>query len=65
MNTDFSDGHTLRPKSKMNLSNSEDIRREMGRVYREARSGRLYLGDATKFIFMLSQIIRISELPKN
>jgi len=62
MNTGLTDGHTLKPLSKMNLSTSEDIRREMGRIYREARSGQLYLGDATKFIFILSQMIKLSRI---
>lgn len=47
---------------KINLSSCEDIRREMARVYREARSGKLPIGDATRLSYILVQIIKAHEL---
>lgn len=48
--------------TKINLANPEDIRREMSRVYREARAKTLDPGDAARFIYMLSQIAKAYEL---
>lgn len=48
--------------SKINLSNPEDIRREMARVYREARTMRLEPAEGAKLIYMLSQIAKAYEL---
>ena len=47
---------------KINLSSCEDIRREMARVYREARSGKLPISDATRLSYILVQIIKVHEL---
>lgn len=47
---------------KVNLSNPENIRQEMARVYREARGNKLDPADATKLIYMLSQIAKAYEL---
>ena len=44
------------PPSKVNLANPESIRQEMARVYREARANKLDPADATKLVYMLSQI---------
>ena len=48
--------------SKVNLANPESIRQEMARVYREARGNKLDAADATKLIYMLSQIAKAYEL---
>ena len=48
--------------SKVNLANPESIRQEMARVYREARGNKLDAADATKQIYMLSQIAKAYEL---
>ena len=48
--------------SKVNLANPESIRQEMARVYREARGGKLDPADATKLVYMLSQIGKLYEL---
>ena len=48
--------------SKINLATSEDVRREMARVYREARAGKLPISDATKFSYILTQILKAYEL---
>ena len=47
---------------KINLSTCEDIRREMARLYRDARTGRLPIGDATRLSYILVQIIKAHEI---
>ena len=49
------------PPSKVNLANPESIRQEMARVYREARGNKLDPADATKLVYMLSQIGKMYE----
>ena len=48
--------------AKINLSNAENIRQEMARVYREARTRQLDAADATKLIYMLGHILKAHEL---
>jgi len=50
------------PTPRINLSTSEDVRREMARVYREARSRTLAANEATKLVYMLTQILRATEV---
>jgi hypothetical protein len=50
------------PTPRINLATAEDIRREMGRVYREARSGKLPTSEATKLTYILTQILRATEV---
>ncbi len=47
---------------RINLSTSEDIRREMAKVYRDSRSNRIASHEGTKLIYMLSQILKAHEL---
>ena len=47
---------------KINLATCEDVRREMAKVYREARTGKLPISDATKFSYILTQILKAHEL---
>jgi hypothetical protein len=49
------------PTPRLNLSTSEDVRREMARVYREARSREIEPSEATKLVFILTQILRAHE----
>jgi len=49
------------PTTKINLATAEDIRREMGRVYREARNNKLPINEATKLTYILTQILRATE----
>lgn len=49
------------PTPRLNLSTSEDVRREMARIYREARSCQIKPNDATKLVFILTQILRAHE----
>jgi len=50
------------PSPRINLSTAEDIRREMGRVYREARNKILPTNEATKLTYVLTQILRATEV---
>lgn len=50
------------PTPKINLSTAEDVRREMGRVYREARNKTLATNEATKLTYILTQILRATEI---
>ena len=49
------------PTPRLNLSSSEDVRREMAKVYREARSRQIEPSEATKLVFILTQILRAHE----
>lgn len=51
-----------RPPPRLNLATGEDIKREMARVYRETRNGRIEATDATKLVFILTQILRAHEV---
>jgi len=56
-------GEVLSPTPpRINLSSAETIRQEMARVYREARSGQIDTNEASKLIYMLSQITKAYEL---
>jgi hypothetical protein len=50
------------PIPRINLSTSEDIRREMARVYREARSKKLLATEASKLVYILTQILKATEV---
>ena len=50
------------PTHRINLTTTEDVRREMARVYREARNKTLAANEATKLVYMLTQILRATEL---
>jgi len=49
------------PTPRLNLSSSEDVRREMAKVYREARSRQIESSEATKLVFILTQILRAHQ----
>ena len=49
------------PSPRLNLSTSEDVRREMAKVYRETRSRLIEPSEATKLVFILGQILRAHE----
>ena len=50
------------PLPRINLSTSEDIRREMARVYRDSRLNMIASNEGTKLIYMLSQILKAHEV---
>lgn len=47
---------------KIKLHSAEEIRAEMARVYREARTGRLASDQATRLVYILGQIAKVHEL---
>ncbi|SNX61213.1 hypothetical protein SAMN06296273_2666 [Nitrosomonas ureae] len=55
-------GIELIPTPKIKLANIEDCRREMARVYRDARTARIDSQDASRFVYILSQIGKMIEL---
>jgi hypothetical protein len=52
------------PHPRINLSTSEDIRREMAKVYRETRCNKLLPSNGTKLVFMLMSILKAYEISK-
>lgn len=50
------------PHPRINLSSSDDVRRELARVYRDARQSRIAVSDGTKLAFILSQILKALEV---
>jgi hypothetical protein len=62
-NTGFIDD----PTPRINLATSEDIRREMARVYRETRCNIILPSNGTKLVYMLINILKayeVSEIEK-
>jgi hypothetical protein len=49
------------PHPRINLSTSEDIRREMAKVYRETRCNKILPSNGTKLVFMLMSILKAYE----
>lgn len=52
------DGSTPR----INLATSEDVRREMSKIYRETRGRKIPAQEATRLIYVLTQILKAHEL---
>jgi len=50
------------PTPRINLSTSEDIRREMAKVYRETRCNKIMPNDGTKLVYMLVNILKAYEV---
>jgi hypothetical protein len=50
------------PTPRINLSTSEDIRREMAKVYRETRCNRILPSNGTKLVYMLINILKSYEV---
>jgi hypothetical protein len=49
------------PLPRINLSTSDDIRREMARVYRETRFNKILPNNGTKLVYMLINILKAYE----
>jgi len=47
---------------RINLATSDDVRREMAKVYRESRGGKIATSEATRLIYMLTQILKAHEV---
>jgi hypothetical protein len=55
------------PTPRINLATSEDIRREMAKVYRETRCNKIMPSNGTKLVYMLINILKayeVSEIEK-
>lgn len=50
------------PTPRINLSTSEDIRREMAKVYRETRGNKILPSNGTKLVYMLINILKAYEM---
>lgn len=53
---------------RINLATSEDIRREMAKVYRETRCNKILPTNGTKLVYMLINILKAyeaTEIEKN
>lgn len=50
------------PTPRINLSTSDDIRREMARVYRETRFNIISPANGTKLVYMLINILKAYEV---
>lgn len=49
------------PTPRINLATSEDIRREMAKVYRETRCNKILPNNGTKLVYMLINILKAYE----
>lgn len=49
------------PLPRINLSTSDDIRREMAKVYRETRFNKILPNNGSKLMYMLTSILRAYE----
>jgi hypothetical protein len=49
------------PRSRIKLATVKDVSRELGRLYREARTGRVATQDASRLANMLSILGRLIE----
>jgi hypothetical protein len=49
------------PLPRINLSTSDDIRREMARVYRETRFNKIMPNNGSKLVYMLINILKAYE----
>ena len=59
------DGATGRPEPtprEIKLKTADDVRLEMGKVYRDMRSGKTDAGEGTRLVYVLSQIGKMIEL---
>ena len=54
--------HVLPTPPTIHLKTADQVRIEMGKVYRDCRHGRLEVGDGAKLVFMLAQIGKMIEL---
>ena len=50
------------PTPRINLATSEDIRREMAKVYRETRCNKILPSNGTKLVYMLVNILKAYEV---
>lgn len=58
------EGQVLRaiPTPQLKLATIDDCRREMARVYRDARTGQTETADASRLVYMLTSIAKMIEI---
>jgi hypothetical protein len=57
-----SEKHEDTTPSRINLATSEDVRREMAKVYRDSRYKKIAPSEGTRLVYMLSQILKAHEV---
>lgn len=62
MNTPMKQEPTGQPTPKLHLSSISAVRREMARVYRDTRRGRIPTSEGTRLTYMLRELARTMEL---
>ncbi|MBY0578447.1 MAG: hypothetical protein K2P57_05310 [Burkholderiales bacterium] len=50
------------PTPRLDLSSVDDCRKELARVYRDARHGNIDPADASRLAFILAQIAKLIEI---
>ena len=58
---DSGDGRAPPGRLRLRLKSADDVRAELGRLYREARAGRVETQDASRMANMLSILGRLIE----
>jgi hypothetical protein len=53
---------TVIPTPQIKLASIEDCRREMARVYRDARSAKTDTADASRLVYILTSIAKMIEI---
>ncbi|NDP48932.1 MAG: hypothetical protein GZ085_11215 [Sulfuriferula multivorans] len=49
------------PAPRMNLNDLDGLRREMARVYRDMRGGRIHSQDGARLVYVLGELRRVFE----
>jgi len=45
--------------AKIDLHSLDDVRREMAKLYREARNGQIDTRDATRLVYILGELVKV------
>jgi len=53
---------TMKPTPRLELSTIDAVRREMARLYREAKAGNIQTADASRLAFILAQVGKLIEI---
>ena len=53
---------TMKPIPRLELSTIDSVRREMARLYREAKAGNIPTADASRLAFILGQVGKLIEI---
>ncbi|MHB1333208.1 MAG: hypothetical protein ACYCY1_11475 [Sulfuriferula sp.] len=53
---------TVTPTPRLELSTIDAVRREMARLYREAKAGNIPTADASRLAFILGQVGKLIEI---